>query len=309
MTDHGPDAGLLRTIGDDAAVLAAGRDQLVISVDAQVEGTHFRPQWLSWADLGFRATMAAASDLAAMAAHPRALLASLTLPPDFSDADLEQLASGQADAAELLGAPLVGGNLARGASLAVHTTAVGACHRFVGRDGARAGDVVCVAGALGTARAGLRLLQERYGDDSRTAVREALAAWRRPQARIAEGVAVSSWAHAAIDVSDGLAGDARHLAEASGVEIVLDAGTLMALPEVARVLDPLAALLDESSIELITRGGEDYALLVTGPAPAPVGFAVIGRCEAGAPSVWLERGGERRALGGGHDHFGPESSS
>jgi len=69
MTDHGPDAGLLRTIGDDAAVLAAGRDQLVISVDAQVEGTHFRPQWLSWADLGFRATMAAASDLAAMAAQ------------------------------------------------------------------------------------------------------------------------------------------------------------------------------------------------------------------------------------------------
>lgn len=277
-------------IGDDAAVLAGG---VVLSVDSQVEGVHFRREWLSLEDIGYRATMAAASDLAAMGAQPTAVLAAVVLPDEGL---LDGLTAGQALACSELEVPLVGGNLSRGGELSIATTVVGRSERPLLRSGACDGDGVFVCGALGMASAGLRALQRGEVDGYAVAV----AAWRRPKAQIAAGLAAAASqgvveVRAAIDISDGLATDAGHVAEASGVALVLDAEALVT-PELATfaqglTCDPVA----------LASGGEDYALLVCG-RQAPAGFRRIGRCEAGA-GVWLERGGERQRWTGGFDHF------
>jgi thiamine-monophosphate kinase len=296
---------VLEGIGDDAAVLAPSEHPLVWTIDAAVEGVHFRRDLASFEDVGYRATMAAASDLAAMGADPIALLAALVLPADVSDEDLRSLARGQRAAADAIGAPLVGGNLARGEELSITTTALGSTPRPLRRDGARPGDAVWLAGPVGLAAAGFRLLERGLPAESAEA-RRAVAAWRRPAARIADGLSARAAATAGIDVSDGLARDVGHVARASGVCAVLEARAI-----VAADLRAAASALGEDPLELALHGGEDYALVVCAPkgeAP-PAGFVVIGQCEATDPStssavVLLGEDGARRPLEErGFDHF------
>lgn len=262
-------------IGDDAALLDGG---LVWTVDACVEGTHFRREWLSFEDLGWKSFMAAASDIAAMGAEPAVALSALVLTTDLDDASFEAIARGQKAAADSIGAPIVGGNMARGTELSITTTVLGRAARPVLRTGAREGDLVLVAGQLGHADSALAALQA--GDMQSPH----LTAWRRPRALIAEGRAMRDVATAAMDVSDGLAIDSHRLAEASNVAIVFDDDALasygVALPHVLR-------------------GGEDYALLVTSPSPIE-GFRVVGRVEKGA-GVRLASGKAIEAAG--FDHF------
>ncbi len=293
-----PGGAITTGIGDDAAVLAlasinaAGR--LVWTVDAQVEGTHFRRSWVSWEDIGWRSFMAAASDLAAMGAAPVAALSSLVLA-DVSDEDLAALADGQAAAAKDVGAPIVGGNLARGTETSITTTLLGSVTRPVLRSGARPGDRIWLAGAVGRAAAGLVAIAGDVPDIPALALCK--AAWRRPQALVRVRSVIE--ATSALDVSDGLARDAGHLAEASGVVLVLDAAALHdpVLAEAARVLD-------RDPLELALGGGEDYALLATSPTPLE-GFVAIGVVEAGAPAVLVLREGTRSpAPRSGFDHFG-----
>lgn len=274
-------------IGDDAAVLEGG---LVVTVDAQVEGTHFRRAWLSWEDVGFRSFMAAASDLAAMGARPLGAVSALVLDPSVDDAALEALARGQAEAARIVGAAVVGGNLARGSETSITTTVLGRAERPLLRSGARAGDGVWVAGDLGLAgEATARLLRGESVHDARM-----WDAFRRPHARIDEGrVAASTGATAAIDVSDGLACDVGRLADASRVSITLEAEMLTAGAGV-----DLAGMLF---------GGEDYALVVTAPwndAPDPRfrRIGVVGP-RGGAPLYLVEEGATRSIEPRGFDHF------
>ncbi|MBN4050389.1 thiamine-phosphate kinase [Desulfobulbus sp. AH-315-M07] len=276
-------------IGDDAAVV----DGVVLSVDSQVEGVHFDHDWLSLEDVGFRATMAAASDLAAMGARPTAVLAALVVPDHGAvDGAVDAISIGQAQACEQLGVPLVGGNLSRGGELSIATTVVGTVERPLLRSGTRAGSHVFVCGALGMAAAGLRALQR--GDVDGCA--EAVAAWRRPTAQIAAGLAAAkAGARAAIDISDGLARDAGHVAEASGVALVFDAEAL-----VSADLAVVAKRLGDDALSLVA-GGEDYALLVCGDE-APPGFRKIGECDVGE-GVWLLRDGVRERWTAGFDHF------
>src|SRR5580692_11240832 len=119
-----PDAeGIELGIGDDAAVLRTNTGStLVWTVDAQVEDVHFRRGWLSWEDCGYRSFIAAASDVSAMGAAPWCALSALSLPPDITDADLEQIALGQRAAARAVGASVVGGNLSGGALVTITTT-------------------------------------------------------------------------------------------------------------------------------------------------------------------------------------------
>ena len=306
------DARVLVGIGDDAAVLAPVADPLVWTVDASVEGVHFRRDLLSLADVGYRATMAAASDLAAMGAAPLGLLAALVLPPWVSDADLDAIAAGQREAADALGTAVLGGNLARGAELSITTTALGTAARPLTRTGARAGDTLWMAGPVGLAAAGLAALL-RDAREARGARGEptderspAVTAWRRPRARIVEGLraAALSGARAAIDVSDGLAQDVGHLARASGVRAVLDAAALVG-PELVAA----AASLGRDPLELALQGGEDYALVVVlRPGDTLEGFARIGAVTPleGSAHVALRRvDGVIAALDErGFDHFG-----
>ena len=291
-------------IGDDAAVLRVGKERLVVSVDDQVEGVHFDLRWLTLSDVGYRSLQAAASDLAAMGATPLAAVASLHVPQGMLAAQLRQLARGQAQAARKLRCPLVGGNVSRGARLSVTTTVLGQVTKPLLRSGARVGDELWVLGELGLARAGLLLHQQRLKVPARlrTVAARARVAWARPEARIASGRKLAGRAHAVIDVSDGLAGDVKHLVDAGRVKAVLEAKKLARLisPELAELAD----LLGEPGVALALTGGEDYALLCAGPgARRPAGAKVVGRIERGRGSELELETGQRFELGPGFDHL------
>jgi len=290
--------GLEVGIGDDAAVLSAehARGRIVWTIDEQVEGSHFRRDWLSWRDIGWRSFMAAASDLAAMGAAPWSSLCALVLPDDVGDAALEQIALGQRDASAAVGAPVIGGNLARGATLSIATTLLGTCDRAVTRGGARSGDALWMAGPIGLAAAGLRALQAGRGCEP--SFGDAVAAWRRPRALVSEGGAMGAVAHAAVDVSDGLARDAGHVAQASGVQLVIDEAALRS----DRALNEAAAALGVEPLDLALHGGEDYALVIASPAPVE-GFRPIGEVRSGRGLVLRSQSGERTLEARGFDHF------
>ncbi|MSP25023.1 MAG: thiamine-phosphate kinase [Myxococcales bacterium] len=307
--------GTLLGIGDDAAVLAPGLEPLIWSVDTQVAGVHFRGVWLTPEELGYRATMSAASDLAAMGATPRGVLASLIIPADGEPSDswpasdhgalVLAIARGQREACDRLGTHVIGGNLSRGGELSVTTTVLGSAARPLRRDGARAGDVVYLAGAAGLAKAGLLALEAQREDE--TALAAAVHAWRRPEARMREGALAAGFASSAIDVSDGLACDARRLAVASGVSLILEEERLIGDTAHALVRDAAASLLGCSRLALALMGGEDYALLVTARADAVPGsgFVRIGYIEeAQEPGAFLASAAGKSALSpDGFDHF------
>jgi thiamine-monophosphate kinase len=274
-------------IGDDAAILdlsAVEASHLVWTIDACVQGVHFAPSLLSWEDVGWRSLMAAASDLAAMAASPLGALCAIAAPATLADDDLYAIARGQAAAAAAISTAIVGGNLSRASEVSLSTTLIGACVKPATRAGARVGDLVVLDGDVGLAAAGLRLL--RGGEAAGNAVQ----AWRRPVARIAQGLRLGAIACAMTDVSDGLAQDAGHIAKASGVRIELDADAIVGAE--------LRAIAAEDSLALALGGGEDYAL-VAAVDRAIEGMRVIGRCVQGE-GVWC--GGER-VDGAGFDHF------
>jgi thiamine-monophosphate kinase len=231
-------------IGDDAAVLAAPvGERLVASIDASVEGVHFRRDWLTAQEIGARATAAALSDLAAMAAAPLGLLLALGLPRDWRR-ELDAIARGVGEMASSVGCPIVGGNVTRASELSLTITVLGSSARPLGRDGARAGDVLFVTGLLGGSGAALDALLrgERPSDAHR-------ARFASPRPRLAEARWLAErGARAAIDISDGLVADAGHLASASGVRLELG-------------LDRLPRASDVTA-EAAAASGEEYELLV-----------------------------------------------
>ncbi|HYQ00170.1 MAG TPA: thiamine-phosphate kinase [Polyangiaceae bacterium] len=287
-------------IGDDAAVLApSGRT--VWTVDSAVEHVHFERAWLTLADIGYRSFQAAASDVCAMGGTPTAALSSVIFPAKFSQTDLAELARGQRAAARELGCAVIGGNLACGAELSITTTVLGSvARRPLLRSGARVGDELWLCGELGLAAAGLKLLQAGVRRGADAAERRALRAFRRPKAQLAAGQALARVAHAAIDTSDGLAGDAGHIAHASDVEVQIDLDALSAA--LGPALHVLAPGLGVSAVDLALYGGEDYALLAIGPKRArPDGARVIGSVRKGR-GVWLLKSGQRRRAGRGFEH-------
>jgi thiamine-monophosphate kinase len=289
-------------IGDDAAVLDAIGGPLVWTVDASIEGTHFERIWLSLEDVGYRSFHAAASDLAAMGARPLAALSALELPPGFSAKDLAALAKGQALAARECGTVVVGGNVSRAPALGVTTTLIGTANEPLERTGAAPGDQVWLVGDVGLAACGLAWLRSRPRRPLAASAALCVRAFRRPRALIAQGMRLVGRAHAAIDVSDGLVGDLSRLAEASAVKAVLERKAL------ERALRP--ELVDASSrvgrpaLDWALFGGEDYALVATGPAARRPSFARgIGRIERGRGVVLEDEAGKTRPVRGGFDHL------
>lgn len=304
-------AGAARGLGDDCGVVESGGGTLVASTDASVEGVHFRRDWLALDEIGWRAAAAALSDLAAMGAQARGVLVALVLPPSIGESDTATIMRGVGDAATEAGAPVVGGDLSRGEQLVLAVTVLGVAARPVRRDGAQPGDGLWVTGALGGARAALSAWQH-----AETPGAEARVRFARPVPRLAAGAWLARHgATAMIDLSDGLAGDARHVATASGVALDIDAALLPLAPGVAE-----GAVHDGiTPAEFGALGGEDYELLVA--LPAAFGAADAARClaETGTPltRVGAVRAGEgvHLALGdeelppGGFDHFRPSPAS
>ncbi|MBX3175300.1 MAG: thiamine-phosphate kinase [Gemmatimonadaceae bacterium] len=285
-------------IGDDGALLdVPSGSRLVVSTDTTVEDVHFRRPWLSPEEIGWRATMAALSDLAAMGAAPLGVLLALTLPANWRN-DLSALAHGIADATRAIGAPIVGGDVTDGDRLALAITVLGHAQQPLTRAGARAGDTLYVTGALGGPGAALAAWER--GASPTAPHRDRFA---HPVARIEAGTWLAAHgAHAAIDISDGLAGDIAHLAAASGVRCVLDLG---AIP-----------CIDGVSVDAALASGEEYELLVAAPpsldleafakATGGLKLTAIGRVEAVGSSsgeVRAERDGRPAPLPRAHDHF------
>jgi thiamine-monophosphate kinase len=298
-------AGVTLGIGDDAAVLAPESAHLVWTIDAAVEGVHFRRDWMTLEDIGYRSLMTAASDLAAMGARPRGVLSALTLPPHFSDGDLDRLMRGQRDAASALGTGVIGGNLARGGELSITTTVLGAAAAPLLRAGAVAADIVAIAGEVGLARTGIEALQKApaLSGAIQTAVGRAIAAYRRPRALLEEGALGAARAHAAIDVSDGLALDASRLAAESGVRVVLEANAVRAVG--GNDLRTAATALGLDPLDVALYGGDDYALLMTfPPGELPKPFRAIGTCVAGSGVALKAANGALVEIEArGFDHF------
>ncbi len=252
--------GLAQHIEHDAAQLEGG---VVVTQDALVEGVHFRLDWISWRDLGWRAAAVNLSDLAASGAEPEGLIVALAAPGDTGVEDVLELYEGIAETR----VAVLGGDTTDAERLVLSVTAVGRSGRVPGRAGARPGDQLIVTGPLGAAGAAFR--------------RETFL---RPPLRLEEGKELAVHAHAMLDLSDGLAVDAAHIAARSRCRLVV---------ELERV--PLAngAELDDLGF------GEDYELLAAVADPGRL--AVIGRCEEGE-GVLLTLNGEPYELGG-WQHF------
>ena len=287
----GPRAG---GIGDDAALLdVPAGEQLAVSTDSSIEGVHFRRGWLTAREIGYRATVAAISDLAAMAARPIGLVSAIAVPNEWQP-ELHDITDGIGEAAERYQTLIVGGNITRGAQLSLTITVLGAVANALPRAGVRAGDTIYVTGELGGSAAALRRLLAGETPD---------AAHRARFARPVPRLAAARWlaAHgstAAIDVSDGLLAELAHLAAASEVRIALD--------------DAAVPVASGATRDDALRGGEEYELVVAGRAldiaafarenelsRTPVGTA---RAVAAGESHGVDVGG-RVARERGHDHL------
>ena len=243
-----------RDLGDDCALLSIGGRTLAISIDLSLEGVHFRTDWLALREIGWRATAAALSDLAAEGATPLGVLVSLGVPGNRqrrtgNASPAVQIMAGVGAAARSVGASVLGGDLVRSPRYLVDVCVLGVAQRPVRRSGARPGDGLWVTGRLGGA--GLALAALRAGRGRRLA-----PALRRRFARPVPRIAAGRWlarrgARAMIDISDGLAGDAGHVAAASGVGVAIELERVPCWPGVT----PLAAV----------RSGEEYELLVAMP--------------------------------------------
>jgi thiamine-monophosphate kinase len=244
-------------IGDDTAAIPAGEGTLVVSVDASVEDVHFRRGWLSHEEIGWRATAGALSDLAAAAATPVGVVAAVVVPRKSDEKSLVDVMRGVGAAAASVGARLLGGDLTSGAQWAVVVTVFGRAVRPMSRAGARSGDGVWVTGVLGGARSALQAWTTSIEPDA-----DARRIFAHPVPRIdaAQWLAAHG-ASALMDLSDGLGGDAEHLAMASGVQLEIE---LERLPLHRSVAAAARHIGDAPEMFAVT-AGEDYELLVTLP--------------------------------------------
>jgi thiamine-monophosphate kinase len=308
-------AGVRLGIGDDAAVLDALNLPLV-TCDALVEEVHFRRAWSTPRQIGRKAVAVNVSDIVAMGGRPVAAFVALAAPPQTSIEFLDDLYGGLEDAAAAYSLTIAGGDLTRTPSmLTLALTVVGEAAQPVTRAGARPGDVLIVTGTLGDAAAGLALLQNPALEMAPAARDFLLRRHCEPVARRREmeaALTVPNAVRAALDLSDGLAGDAAHMAERSGVPLEIEAARL----PISAPCRAAAAAMGQNALDWALSGGEDYELLlcVRAESAAAVLAAIeatstpatlIGRCVArGAEGVLLlHEDGRREAAPRAFQHF------
>jgi thiamine-monophosphate kinase len=298
----GPAGG---AIGDDCAVIPDGPGRLVASCDLSVEDVHFRTDWLSLEEIGWRAAAGALSDLAAGGARAVGVLVSLGVPPRAGEDDPAEVMSGVGAAVASVGGLVLGGDLSRAGSWLVDLMVLGRAERPVSRVGAAPGEGVWLTGGLGGARAALSAWLR-----GATPAPAARAAFAHPVPRLAAGRALAAaGATAMLDLSDGLGGDAAHLAAASACALEIDLTLLPLHPDVLEA----ARLEGLAPARFAAQGGEDYELLATMPASfgsaaaariadeTGVALTRVGMVVAGSGARFLLAGEEVPLRG--FDHF------
>jgi thiamine-monophosphate kinase len=307
------DSRVVRGIGDDAAVVRA-RAVCVTSVDAMVEGVHFRLHdgWASPSEVGHRALAGALSDLAAMGAVPGEAYLMLGLPEDFGAARALELVRGARALAQRTGTAILGGDVVQAPVLTVSVTVVGWAddpEELVGRDGARIGDLVGVTGRLGSAGAALAVMSGKARPTP--SALEAMSHARCPMPRLREGRALAAaGVHAMIDVSDGLATDAAHIGRQSGACLRVQLASLPIADGVSEVSDELV----QEPWRLAATAGEDYELCFCAAdadrvavelavrALGEVEVTWVGEVSAGPPGVSLSDDRGREVAIEGFEH-------
>jgi len=282
--------------GDDAVWLDSP-GKIAVSVDSLAEDIHFRRSWCSGRDLGWRSLQSALSDLAASRAEPLGFLLSLSIPAeDFSEPHwLDEVVAGIGEAAAACDCPVLGGDTTRSRSgLVIGITVLGRSDDSpLSRGGARHGHLVQISGPTGWAGFAVEELLAAEAPDDLTLPEAASKAWRRPVARfdLLDSLAA---ANAAIDISDGLLADARHLCEASSCGLVLDR---------EKLVDPelIAVVGEERALRLTLTGGEDYEILACSKHPLE-GFRTIGEVVVGQGIRWRDGSDIMVAGSEGWDH-------
>jgi thiamine-monophosphate kinase len=281
-----PGERVLLGSGDDAAVVRPGGGVSVTSVDAFVEGVHFRLVTTSLRDLGHKCLAASLSDLAAMGADPGEAYLAVGLPEHLGERETLELADGAQALAQQHSVVICGGDVTQADELFVAVTVVGYAQgpdRLATRGGAQPGDLVGVTGALGGSGAGLLLLERKpTGIDVQLGER-LLERHLRPRPLLTAGRAlVAAGVSAMLDVSDGVASDLERLCERSGVRVEV---RLDQLP-VDEGVTEVAVATGVDPLELAAGAGEDYELLFTAPPGARERVERAAR-ESGAPVTWI----------------------
>jgi thiamine-monophosphate kinase len=319
--------------GDDAAVIAAPDRRVVAATDLLIEGRHFRREWSGGYDIGAKAAARNLIDVAAMGARPTALLIGMAVPGDLPASWALDLVKGLVAECQAAGAVVAGGDTSGSETIMLGVTALGELGGAepVTRGGARPGDLVALAGAVGSAAAGLALLAAGASDRGSASgsasgsgsgsdrgaaapagdhpgLAELIAAHRRPRPPYQAGPqAAAAGATAMIDISDGLIADLGHVARASGVRIQLATGPLTAGPAVhATALAAAADTVGASWLDWVLTGGDDHALAATFPAgtPLPPPWTVIGEV---VPGSGVTVDGVPWSGAGGWQHFSVSS--
>ena len=292
-------------VGDDCAILPEGAGRVVVSSDLSIEGVHFQRDWLTFEEIGWRAAAGALSDLAAAGAAVIGVMASVGSPRGDGEGHLVALMGGVGAAATAAGGVVLGGDLSASPQWVVDITVLGRARAPLTRRGARPGDGLWLTGFPGLSRAALTAW--RRGEQPEPEARRAFA---RPEPRLAMGRRLAeAGARAMLDLSDGLAGDAGHLAAASGVALELQLDLLPLAPAVVRAAERQGTPAPIFAAE----GGEDYELLAALP---PAFGEAVAAALAEATGVPLTRIGAvaegsgarlwhegRQVTLAGYDHF------
>lgn len=256
------DKNLIVGIGDDTAVWSSSDNTILHTTDTLVENVHFRLDYISWQDLGWKALAINLSDIAAMGGIPRYALVSLCIPDTIEVEDIMRFYEGMLNLARLNNVIIAGGNISRSEEIVITVALTGAAGDIPGnvmlRSKAISGDLVAVTGYLGSSALGLKILNNQITlpDEVKTFC---INAHLKPQPRVKEGQALLKMGiRCAIDISDGLVGDLYHICEASRISADISQNKLPVIPEIKQYLD------QDFIEELALYGGEDYELLVTG---------------------------------------------
>ena len=302
---------LLIGIGDDAAAWKCEAGTQLVTTDSLYQDVHFRLETTPWYELGWKSLAVNLSDIAAMGGAPEYAVISLAVPPDTEVDDVKALYQGMLDLARRFGVALIGGDTCRAPLVSITVTVLGSAKdkdgRVLTRSAARPGDKIAVTGDLGGASAGMEMLDKKLKFDAESEG-QLRKAFLQPEPRVAEGQSmVKLGVKTAIDVSDGLMSDLKHICDSSKVAARVEADQIPVAPAVR-------AHFAERALELALGGGEDYELLFTASGEVidkvkvelscPV--TVIGEILAGEPGsiVMVDaHGAPVRPGKGGWEHF------
>lgn len=299
--------GLIVGIGDDACVIDVSEEnRLVVTTDMLIESTHFDTRLLSPEQLGYKSAAVNISDIAAMGSRPGFALISIGIPPQTQVNFIESFYDGFLACLNETDTILAGGDTTNSPILTISVTLIGFAGRsYLKRSTAQPGDGIYVSGTLGDSAAGLSILQNKLQSADQAGANYLTNRHLRPEPRIALGLALSNIASSAIDISDGIGTDLRHICEASGVGATIYESEL----PISGSLRELGKINNIDITDLAVSGGEDYELLFTlpptsePPSDISVPITKIGEITTNPEICLIMETGEKQPLGKGYEHF------